>query len=65
MVGKEVLGGGGGYHDCHVLVVDAVVVHGWLEEVRVLLEPERVSCALLHVIWHAICVALCTAERSR
>jgi hypothetical protein len=30
---------GGAYHDCHVFIVDAVVVHGWLEEVGVLLEP--------------------------
>lgn len=53
------------YHDRHVVVVDAVVVHGRLEEVRVLLEPRQVSCALLHVLWHAICVTLCTAKRSR
>lgn len=38
---------GGAYHDCHVFIVDAVVVHGWLEEVGVLLEPGGVSCALL------------------
>lgn len=27
------------YHDCHIIVVDAVVVDWGLEQVRVLLEP--------------------------
>ncbi|KFY20236.1 hypothetical protein V491_03880, partial [Pseudogymnoascus sp. VKM F-3775] len=33
------------YHDSHVLVVDAVVVHGWLEEMGVLLKPGNGSHA--------------------
>lgn len=45
--GEGVVGKEGEYHDCHVFIVDAVVVHRWLEEVRVLLEPGGVSCALL------------------
>lgn len=46
--------GRGRYHDGHTLVVDEVVVHGWLEEVGVLLEPGGVSCALLFcvILWY-------------
>lgn len=49
--------GEGGYHDSHVLVIDAVVVHRWLEEVCVLLEPGGVSCVLLScpIPWYLCC----------
>lgn len=56
--GEGVVGKEGAYHDCHVFIVDAVVVHRWLEEVRVLLEPGGVSCALLScdIPRHPCCV---------
>jgi hypothetical protein len=38
----EKLGGAKVYHDCHILVIDAVVVDRWFEEMGVLFEPVEV-----------------------
>lgn len=39
--GRKERGGLGAYHDCYVVIVDAVVVYGGLEEVGVFFEPSR------------------------
>lgn len=38
----------GAYHDCYVVIIDAVVVYGGLEEVGVFFEPSR---GLVESLW--------------